>query len=211
MSKVDPATPGLPVPPLRWQGLAPVYAPDARWLLLGSFPGLASLKIQQYYGHPRNQFWRLLGDVKGIALAGLPYEERLAALRHHRIALWDVITETERQGSLDSAIRRPAASDLGRLLQALPALEVIAFNGGTAGRLGLRQLQQLQQQGSLQAHQQGPQQAHQDQQQPVGLLAKLYRVLVLPSSSPAHTMPYDQKLQAWRALAGPGEPPASQG
>jgi len=168
---------------MRWQGLAPVFSPDATWLLLGSFPGVASLKAQQYYGHPRNQFWRLLGDVRGIELASLPYEDRLAALKRHRIALWDVITETAREGSLDSAIRQPAASDLRQLLAALPALEVIAFNGGTAGRLGQREL---------------------------GELAKLYRVLVLPSSSPAYTMPYDEKLRAWRALqahdAGPARP-----
>ncbi len=158
---------------MRWQGLAPVMRPDAQWLLLGSFPGVASLKAQQYYGHPRNQFWRLVGDVRGVDLASLPYEARLAALQDQRIALWDVITETERQGSLDSAIRRPATSDLARLLGELPDLRVIGFNGSTAGRLGQRLL---------------------------GDLAKVYRVLVLPSSSPAHTMPYDDKLRAWHAL-----------
>lgn len=158
---------------MRWQGLAPVMRPDAQWLLLGSFPGVASLKAQQYYGHPRNQFWRLVGDVRGVDLVSLPYEARLAALQDLRIALWDVISETEREGSLDSAIRRPDVSDLARLLRELPSLQVIGFNGGTAGRLGQRLL---------------------------GDLAKVYRVLVLPSSSPAHTMPYDDKLRAWRAL-----------
>jgi hypoxanthine-DNA glycosylase len=170
---------------MRWSGLAPVMRPDAEWLLLGSFPGVASLKAQQYYGHPRNQFWRLLGDVRGVELAGLPYDARLEALKAQRIALWDVITETERAGSLDSAIRNPAVSDLRRLLRELPALRVIGFNGGTAGRLGHRQL---------------------------GDLAKVYRVVVLPSSSPAHTMPYDEKLRAWRALNATGDPgPPSQG
>ncbi|MET0210466.1 MAG: DNA-deoxyinosine glycosylase [Burkholderiaceae bacterium] len=160
--------------PARWQGLAPVHAPDARWLLLGSFPGVASLRAQQYYGHPRNQFWRLVGDVLGVDLAGLDYPHRLAALRAHRVAVWDVITETAREGSLDSAIRDPFASDLARLLTQLPALETIGFNGGTAARFGLRQL---------------------------GPIAQRYRVLALPSSSPAYTMPYDDKLSAWRELA----------
>ncbi len=168
---------------MRWQGLAPVMRPDAQWLLLGSFPGLASLKAQQYYGHPRNQFWRLVGDVRGVDLVSLPYEARLAALQDLRIALWDVISETEREGSLDSAIRRPDVSDLARLLRELPALRVIGFNGGTAGRLGQRLL---------------------------GDLAKVYRVLVLPSSSPAHTMPYDDKLRAWRALNAVSGPPIRQ-
>jgi len=170
------ASAGATAEAARWQGLAPVHAPDAHWLLLGSFLGVASLRAQQYYGHPRNQFWRLVGDVFGADLAAMGYPERLAALRAHRVALWDVITETERAGSLDSAIRHPAASDLGRLLAQLPALRVIGFNGGTALRLGLRQL---------------------------GPLAARYRVLRLPSSSPAHTMPYDDKLRAWRQLAGP--------
>ncbi|OWQ87650.1 DNA-deoxyinosine glycosylase [Roseateles aquatilis] len=160
----------------RWQGLAPVHAPDARWLLLGSFPGVASLRAQQYYGHPRNQFWRLVGDVLGIDLVAMAYPERLAALRAHRVAVWDVITETEREGSLDSAIRNPFASDLASLLARMPALRTIAFNGGTAARFGLRQL---------------------------GPLAARYRVLSLPSSSPAYTMPYDDKLKVWRELAGP--------
>ncbi len=168
---------------MRWQGLAPVMRPDAQWLLLGSFPGLASLKAQQYYGHPRNQFWRLVGDVRGVDLVSLPYAARLAALQDLRIALWDVISETEREGSLDSAIRRPDVSDLARLLRELPALRVIGFNGGTAGRLGQRLL---------------------------GDLAKVYRVLVLPSSSPAHTMPYDDKLRAWRALNAVSGPPIRQ-
>lgn len=162
--------------PVRWRGLAPVHAPDAQWLLLGSFPGVASLRAQQYYGHPRNQFWRLVGDVLGLDLAVLPYPERLAALRAHRVAVWDVITETAREGSLDSAIRDPHTSDLAGLIASLPALRTIGFNGGTAARVGVRQL---------------------------GPLAKLYRVLALPSSSPAYTMPYDEKLRAWRQLAGP--------
>ncbi len=171
----DPDEPTVAPEAARWRGLAPVHEPDAQWLLLGSFPGVASLRAQQYYGHPRNQFWRLVGDVFGIDLASKAYAERLAALRAHRIAVWDVITETEREGSLDSAIRNPFASDLGRLIAQLPALRTIGFNGGTAARFGLKQL---------------------------GALAARYRVLALPSSSPAYTMPYDAKLLAWRQLAG---------
>jgi hypoxanthine-DNA glycosylase len=166
---------GDPAEGERWQGLAPVHAPDAQWLLLGSFPGVASLKAAQYYGHPRNQFWRLVGAVFDVDLVAMGYPERLAALRLHRIAVWDVITETEREGSLDSAIRNPFASDLAGLIERLPALRTIGFNGGTAARFGLRQL---------------------------GPLAARYRVLSLPSSSPAYTMPYDAKLEAWRQLAG---------
>ena len=119
-----------------------------------------------------------MNEVQGPTTTGTsrPYRSLAEALRAHRIAVWDVITETEREGSLDSAIRNPFASDLARLIRQLPALRVIGFNGGTALRFGLKQL---------------------------GPLAARYRVLGLPSSSPAYTMPYDDKLRAWRQLVGP--------
>lgn len=160
----------------RWSGLAPLVEPGARWLVLGSFPGVASLKAQQYYGHPRNHFWRLMGDVLGTDLVQLPYEDRLLQLQQQRVALWDVIAETRRVGSLDSAIRDPVGNDLMALIDQLPALETIGFNGTTAWRHGVRQL---------------------------GALAQRYRLIALPSSSPAHTMPYDDKLAVWRTLGRP--------
>jgi hypoxanthine-DNA glycosylase len=158
------------------EGLGPVVSDRTRLVVLGSFPGVASLQAQQYYGHPRNQFWRLLGDVLGLPLAGADYAARLQLLRAHRVGLWDVITETERIGSLDSKIRDPRASDLAMLLGRLPALRTIGFNGGTALRIGLRQL---------------------------GERAAAYRILALPSSSPAYTLSYEDKLRAWQQLALP--------
>lgn len=157
----------------RWRGLAPQVAPDAWLLMLGSFPGVASLKAQQYYGHPQNQFWRLLGSVLELPLAEAVYAERLALLRGRGVGLWDVITETHREGSLDSSIRNPAGSDLLGLIEGLPRLTTIAFNGGTAARFGLRQL---------------------------GVRAADYRILALPSSSPAYTLPFAAKLAAWQAI-----------
>ena len=158
----------------RLQGLAPQAAADTRLLLLGSFPGVASLLAQQYYGHPRNQFWRLLGQTLDLPLAECAYPDRLALLRSARVGLWDVITTTQRRGSLDSQIRAPHGSDLSGLLGQLPELRVIAFNGGTAARLGIRHL---------------------------GLLVVNYRIMALPSSSPAYTLPFDDKLVAWREIA----------
>ena len=79
-------------------------AADARLLVLGSFPGVASLQAQRYYGHPRNQFWRLMGDALNLPLAGSNYERRLTLLAEAHVGLWDVITETQRKGSLDSGI-----------------------------------------------------------------------------------------------------------
>lgn len=157
----------------RLQGLTPHVSEDTRLLVLGSFPGVASLRAQAYYGHPQNQFWRLLGDVLGLPLAAADYPGRLALLRAHGVGLWDVITETERSGSLDSQIRQPLGSDLIGLLAGLPQLRTIAFNGGTAARLGLRQL---------------------------GARAAAYRILALPSSSPAYTLAYADKLAQWQQL-----------
>ncbi|WP_310385859.1 DNA-deoxyinosine glycosylase [Roseateles sp.] len=159
---------------LRLQGLSPQVAADTRVLVLGSFPGVASLLAQQYYGHPRNQLWRLLGDSFGLPLAQADYPSRLQLLLANKIGLWDVISETHRRGSLDSEIRDPRPSDLFTLLADLPRLRLIAFNGGTAAKIGLRQL---------------------------GSAADRYRILALPSSSPAYTLAYAGKLAAWGAIA----------
>ncbi|QBE64358.1 DNA-deoxyinosine glycosylase [Pseudoduganella lutea] len=161
-------------PPLL-TGLAPVIDPQVRILILGSFPGAVSLAQQQYYAHPRNQFWRLVGALVGEDLYSLPYAERLPRLLAHRIGLWDVLGACEREGSLDSAIRKPAANDFERLHQLCPALETVGFNGQASGKFA-------------------PQFA-----------ARGYRTVVLPSSSPAHmAMTFEQKLDVWRQLlAGP--------
>src|SRR5215475_13892032 len=109
-------------------GLAPIVWPHARVLILGSLPGDESLRRQQYYGNPRNQFWSILSRVYGTPI-GADYGERLAFLERHGIALWDVLARAERHGSLDSNIRNEAPNDFGDLFRALPDLRVIALNG----------------------------------------------------------------------------------
>ena len=111
-------------------GLAPIGDARARVLILGSFPGEASLLAAEYYGHPRNHFWRLIGGVIGEPMHGLGYAERVERLVAHRIAVWDVIARCDRQGSLDSAIRAAVANDLGGLLRRWSDIATIAFNGG---------------------------------------------------------------------------------
>ena len=155
---------------MRKASFAPVVDADTRILILGSLPGDASLAAAQYYAHPRNQFWRLLGAVLAVPLADLPYPQRLAAMQQHGVGLWDVVAEASRRGSLDSAIRDARANPLAELVASLPALRVVAFNGQTAGKAA-------------------PQ-----------LAASGVPVLVLPSSSPAHTLAFDKKLQEWQAL-----------
>jgi hypoxanthine-DNA glycosylase len=154
-------------------GLAPVIDAHIRILVLGSFPGAASLAAGQYYAHPRNQFWPLISAVISENLAALPYEARLPRLLAHRFGLWDVLAGCEREGSLDSAIRKPAANDFARLRTMCPALEIVGFNGQAAGKFAQQ------------------------------FAAAGYRAVVLPSSSPAHqTMTFEEKLVFWRKLTG---------
>jgi hypoxanthine-DNA glycosylase len=151
----------------------PVVDTNTRVLVLGSLPGEASLAQGQYYAHKQNQFWRLVGDTIGVDLRSLDYDARLQMLLAHRIGLWDVVAEARREGSLDSNIRDHAGNDLISLIESLPDLEAIAFNGGAAGRIGAKALAQR---------------------------ADRHQVVMLPSSSPAYTLPYAEKLRAWQAL-----------
>ena len=150
----------------------PVVDANTRLLILGSLPGDASLKAGEYYGHPQNGFWRLVGGAVGIDLVPLPYPERLETLRSAGVGLWDVIASARRPGSLDGAIRDPEAADLNRLIDSLPALKAVSFNGGTASRLGRRTL-------TPRSH--------------IALIS-------LPSSSPAYTRPLAEKAAAWAVL-----------
>ena len=115
-------------------GLPPVISPATRLLLLGSFPGAASLRAGQYYAHPRNQFWPLVGALLGEDLVALDYTARLHRLCTHGLGLWDVYASCQREGSLDSAIRAPQFNDLAALRERLPVLRGIAHNGGESAR-----------------------------------------------------------------------------
>ena len=159
----------------RKRAFEPVVDARTRLLILGSLPGDASLKAAQYYAHPRNAFWRLIGRVIGRDLAALRYEDRLTALKAAGVGLWDVIASAERPGSLDAAIRQPEAADLRGLVASLPELRAVGFNGGAAARLGRAVLGD----------------------------AAGVELIDLPSSSPAHARPFEQKAAAWAVLANP--------
>lgn len=150
----------------------PVIRPDTRLVVLGSLPGAASLAAGRYYANPRNQFWRLIGEVIGGDLVPLDYEDRLAALLDARVGLWDTVAAATRRGSLDSDIRLHQASDLGALAQGRSELRALAFNGGKAAAVGRRQL------GG----------------------APGLDLVDLPSSSPAYTLAFEAKRDAWLAL-----------
>lgn len=166
----------MPDAPARSRGFAPVVNDRTRILILGSLPGVVSLAAGQYYAHPRNAFWPIIGELVGQDMAGLPYERRLDVIKAAGVGLWDVLASAERSGSLDAAIKSPEAADLSGLVAGLPALEVVAFNGGAAAKIGRRILQGLS-----------------------GNIA----LVDLPSSSPAHARPLAEKVRKWReALAG---------
>jgi len=151
---------------------APVVDTRTRLLICGSLPGDRSLAAERYYAHPQNQFWRLLSPAAGVDLAVLDYDKRLAALLEARIGLWDVVASATRPGSSDAAIRDHAVNDLPAFAATLPDLRAIAFNGGTAWRLGSRQMAGIDR----------------------------YALIALPSSSPLHTVGIAAKQAAWSAL-----------
>lgn len=151
------------------RGFPPVIDARTETLILGSFPSVASLAAGQYYAHPRNQFWRILGAVLGEPLAELSYERRLHRVLAHKIGIWDVIDACDRPGSLDADIRRARENDFSRLRALAPRLRRIVCNGGTAARSA------------------------------TALRAAGWTVAVAPSTSPAHAArSFEQKLVLWR-------------
>jgi TDG/mug DNA glycosylase family protein len=162
--------PSAPTSPLL-SCFPPVIDSRTKILILGSFPGNASLQAQQYYAHPRNQFWRLLSAVLNEDLTTLAYPERLNLLLEHRVGLWDVIGACTREGSLDSAIRLAETNDFTALKMHCPQLSRACFNGKTSGKFA-----------------------------PL-FAAAGFDTQVLPSSSPANAQSsFDEKLLAWRGI-----------
>lgn len=155
-------------------GLPPLVSSRTRLLILGSFPGVASLAAQQYYGHPQNQFWKILqaiwpsspGDIRTSS-----YQIRSEWLLSKGLGVWDVYAACEREGSLDSKIRNAVVNDFAGLLQMCPQLEAIAHNGGESFK-------------------------HSKHTLLLGL--PVYR---LPSTSPANaSWSFERKLAAWREV-----------
>lgn len=152
----------------------PATTAETQVLILGSLPGRQSLARQQYYGHPQNQFWRLVGDAIGCDLHTRDYLDKLRIINSHGIGLWDVVATAQRPGSLDHKMRDIEPNALADFVASLPQLQAIAFNGSTASRIGRQQM---------------------------GNSAQPTSLIDLPSSSPAYALPYAQKAQVWHQLA----------
>ena len=157
-------------------GLPPLISSQTRLLILGSFPGVASLQAQQYYGHPQNQFWRVLGAILDDKYAHSPvkygadsYQIRSKWLLSKKLGLWDVYASCEREGSLDTNIRQPVLNDFSALKTLCPNLQAVAHNGGESFK-------------------------HAKHTQNLGL-----PVFKLPSTSPANaSWSFERKVAAWR-------------
>jgi hypoxanthine-DNA glycosylase len=156
--------------PARQRGLAPVVDASTRVLVLGSFPGVASLAARQYYAHPRNHFWPIMAALLDEPLTDLPYTARLARMKARGVGLWDIIVACHRKGSSDAAIRDAERGDVRRIHRVAHSLSAVCFNGNTAATA-----------------------------EPVWREAG-YATLRMPSTSPAYTRPLAEKLASWRAV-----------
>jgi len=159
------------------ESFAPIEKADARILILGSMPGEASLRAGQYYAHPRNLFWRIMGELLGTDPA-LPYDLRVQALKSAGIALWDVLHTCRRKGSLDSNIDQESLvpNDFAAFFRCHPKITHVFFNGTQA------------------------EECYRKHVQPVTGI-KTIEYLRLPSTSPANaSISYERKLEAWRVV-----------
>lgn len=161
----------------RVRSFAPVADGNATRLILGSMPGVASLRAGQYYAHPRNQFWRILGELLGFD-PGTPYDDRVRSLASSGIALWDVLKSCTRAGSLDTSIEKSSImpNDFATFFVRHPKLRRVYFNGSTAEQIYRRRVLPLLPAGSPVCER-------------------------LPSTSPAHAaLSLEEKLAAWRVV-----------
>jgi double-stranded uracil-DNA glycosylase len=166
------------------QGLPPLVGPATRVLVLGSFPSVKSLQMQQYYAHPQNHFWRIMQALWPDAPwpADKDYAQRCQCLLAQGVGVWDVYAQCAREGSLDSAIRQAQLNDFPALLQRCPLLTTIAHNGSESFRHAPTLEKALAKAG----------------------LAERVRLHRLPSTSPANaSWTFEQKLTAWRAVLTP--------
>lgn len=153
------------------QSFLPIIPKKPTVLILGTMPGVASLQQQQYYGHPRNNFWKIIAHLYHSEVIPENYEDRKELLISNNIALWDVLQFCERKGSLDLHIKNPIPNQVVELLHENQNITKIIFNGKESHRLFLKYFGQI-----------------------PGV-----NLQIVPSTSPANTMKFELKLDSWRS------------
>ena len=162
------------------RSFAPIVAAKPRVLILGSMPGIKSLAVQEYYAHPQNAFWKIMGDLFDADVSN--YAARCDVIRTHHLALWDVLKYCERHGSLDAAIKKDTmiVNDFAAFFKKHKTITTVCLNGGTAARVFQKHVLPVL-----------PEE-----------IKKRLAITPLPSTSPAHAgMRYADKLKAWKKAA----------
>ena len=148
---------------------APIVNSETKILILGTIPGVASLAKQEYYGHPRNHFWPILFELLNTMPVSNVFEDKVKTLQTHKIGLWDVLKNCQRQGSLDIHIKKPLENDFEGLLKQFPNINKIVFNGKESHKYFFKKFGQIQ-----------------------GIT-----YYTMPSTSPANTMSLEKKIEIW--------------
>lgn len=155
----------------RISSFPPIVDNSSKILILGSVPGVKSLQMQQYYAHPQNKFWKLLFHLVKTEFSS-DYTTRLQLLKKHHIALWDVIESCERKGSKDTDIKSEIDNDIQELINSHPNIKIIFCNG---------------------------QKSYKNLLKVVGKNF-IIPIVVLPSTSPLHTIKFEEKLEQWKII-----------
>ena len=155
---------------MRITGFPPVVNKSSKVIVLGSMPGVESLRVRQYYAHPRNQFWGIMSRLLKYGNVE-KYADKKKMVLKHRIALWDVIDSCKRSGSLDSNLRDVKVNNFRRFLKRYSNIRTVFCNGQAAFHLFKRHC------GSIDLP-----------------------IFCLPSTSPAHAVPINRKLRQWRMV-----------
>ena len=138
-------------------------------LILGTMPGIASLEKQEYYAHKRNHFWKIMYTLLGNLPISEIFEEKIQLLQKNKIGLWDVLENCERKGSLDIHIKNQKENDFETLFKKFPRITTIIFNGKESCKFFLKKFGQI----------------------------KGITYYVMPYTSPANTMTFENKLKTW--------------
>ena len=155
----------------RINSFPPIVDGQSKILILGSVPGVRSLEMQQYYAHPQNQFWKILFNLFDETFS-LDYQQKVNLLKKHNIALWDVIESCERKGSLDTEIKNEVDNNIPELIDKHQTIRIIFCNGQKSYKNLIK------------------------------ILGKDFRIpiVVLPSTSPLHTVRFEEKLERWKII-----------